>query len=171
MSAFDFLKIKKTVSGLHAHVSKIREELASLRDERERIAKAPATREDVKNFLWAHVDKKAEDYTSVFDFTVINLASRPERMNSLPSTAIMTATRPNQAATAFTIESAACALFGDLLKKGIANAVEAAPWPADAMSLAERQRRLDALDTSIAALASEEGELLRHAHQSGLTIY
>jgi hypothetical protein len=171
MSAFDFLKIKKTVNDLQSHIVKLRDELRSLQVEREKIARSPATREDVKNFLFSRIEKKGSDYSRVFDDLTHGLAIRPDRMNRTSDAPVMTATRGDMAVTPFTIEGAACAFLDGVLKQGISAAIDAAPWPADAMPIADRQRQLEILDTSIAKLTSDEGEILRHAHESGLTIY
>jgi hypothetical protein len=172
MSAFDFIKIKKTVTDLQSHVTKLRGELERLRAEREQVASAPATREDVRDFLFAQIDKKGGDYAKVFHRMAYNIAKQPDRLDRLRETAIMTATPTgNETVTPYTIEGAACAFLDAMLKQGLAAAINAATWPSDAMSIADRRRSLDALDTRIAELSAEEDEILRHANQSGLAIY
>jgi hypothetical protein len=171
MSAFDFLKIKKTVNDLQSHIVKLRSELSSLQDERAEIAKAPATREDVKNFFFSRIDKKGEDYARIFDDLARGLASRPERLGRTSDAAIMTATRFDMMPTALTIEGAACAFLDSVLKQGVSAAIDAAPWPANAMPIADRQRQLETLDARIAGITAQEGELIRHANESGLAIY
>jgi hypothetical protein len=172
MSAFDFIKIKKTVTDLQSHVTQLRGELKSLRAEREQVASAPATREDVREYLFAHIDKKGADYTKVFHRLAHTIAGLPDRLNRMPDTAIMTATPTGDInATVYTVEGAACAFMDTMLKQGIAASIKAAPWPSEAMSVADRRKHLDALDTRIAELSAEENEILRHANQSGLAIY
>ncbi len=150
MSAFDFLKIKKTVTDLQTHLIKLRSELQSLQTEREKISQAPATREDVKNFMFARIDKKGGEYAQIFDDMVRSLAIRPDRLSRTADVAVMTATRP---------------------KQGVSAAIDAAPWPANAMPAADRQRQLEILDASIADVSAQEGEILRHAHEAGIAIY
>jgi len=171
MSAFDFLKIKKTVTDLQTHLIKLRSELQSLQTEREKISQAPATREDVKNFMFARIDKKGGEYTQIFDDMVRSLAIRPDRLSRTADVAVMTATRPNLNPTEFTLEGATCAFLDGVLKQGVSAAIDAAPWPANAMPAADRQRQLEILDASIADVSAQEGEILRHAHEAGIAIY
>lgn len=171
MSAFDFIKIRKSVEDLQAHLRKLRAEQARLQAERDMIAKAPATREDVAVFLSKQIDKKSSDYLRVFHDFLKNLAARPDRLDMLPNARVLTATLPNMAPNAFTVEEAVSAFLGEMMKHSLAAIIKDAPWPADAMPLEERKRRLDELDATLAELSAEENKILIHANQAGLTIY
>lgn len=171
MSAFDFLKIKKTVTDLQSHVHRLRAEQERLRAERDRIAKTPATREDVAEFLSRQIDKNSADYLRVFHGLLADLAARPDRLNASPETRVLTATRPNIAPTVFTVESAVSVFLGETMKESLEAIIQAAPWPADAMPIVKRNQRLAELDATLAELSAEEDEILRHANQSGLSIY
>ena len=171
MSTFDFLKIKKTVNDLQSHIGKVRNEIRDLQAEREKIAKAPATREDVKSFLFSRIENKGSDYSRTFNDLAINLAMRPDRLNRTADTPVMTVTRGDMAATPYTIEGAVCAFLDGVLRQGIAAAIDAAPWPADSMPIAERQRQLGAAALGADETDTDDGEILRHANDSGISIY
>lgn len=171
MSAFDFIKIKKSVDDLQSHVRQLRAEQERLQAERDRIAKAPATREDVAAFLSKQIDKKSADYLRVFHGLLSDLATRPDRLDKLVGTNVLTATSQSMTPTAFTVESAVSAFLGETMKRSLAAIIEGAPWPADAIPLEKRKRRLDELDATLAKLSEEENEILRHANLSGLAIY
>lgn len=168
---FDFLNLRKTVDSLVGNVRDVRAKLETLRRQREEIAVAPATREDVIAILHARIDAGARSYLKNLDLVVAPVINKAHRGNAENFThSILAAPESGQAPDLKCLESGLFFALNQQMKEAITRAVSQIEWPGSAVPLATRSKQLEKLDAEIAVLEKEEGELTQHANEAGITI-
>lgn len=178
MSIFDFKSIKKSLQGVAAHVREIRKEIEKLKREREDVACAPASREDVKKMTLAWMDLRAADYQDKLRVTMgeaIKRASSSQPGEGVGPQAMTLVGAWHQiggvAPGPVSVDGALCAFFGQTLADSVCKVIDQMKWPAaEGLPLAERAKKLASLDQKIDALVAEERDLVSSARSAGITL-
>lgn len=178
MALFDFKSIKQSLQGVASHVRQVRKEIEKLKREREDVAGAPASREDVKKMARAWMDVRAAEYQDRLQVTMgeaIKQASSsrpedgvgPQAMTLVGAWHQIGGVVPGPAA----VDGALCAFFGPALADSVCKVIDQMKWPApEGLPLPERTKKLANLDEKIAALVAEEMDLVSSARSAGITL-
>jgi len=170
---FDFNVFKKNVNDLAEQIRKIRSEIETNKQRRDLLTMAPPTKADMTAILHARIDALAEGYperlaSHLQPWMAINASDL--RANPL---GFLFANRQNyggQLGNASSLVEGLSYLLGDQLKQSVARAIEAAPWPDGAVSLADRDKEIKKLGEKIVQLETEEASLQKQAADAGIII-
>ncbi len=170
MGVFDFLSIRKSVDSLQGQLAGLRSQAEGLKREREELHLAPATKDDVIAAFCARIDEVGATYPADLKRAAgVYFAGR-----EIPSLKTQTLgfllPQANYGMNAPALMAGLAFLLQNDLKAGVSRAISALDWPAHAVSLAERSKRLGKLDAEIAKLEKEEAELREHASRAGIVI-
>jgi hypothetical protein len=177
MGLFDFGSIKKSLQGVAAHIKQVHKEIETLKREREDIAGAPASRDDVKQMVRQWISQRAAVHQKRLAVTMHNMITNtsdllsnngaPEMMTVAGAYHKIGGVAPGGEA----VDGAMCAFFGPALADGLCKMVDTMEWPAaEGLSMAERTRKLEGLDARIATLTTEADEMTRSARAAGIVI-
>lgn len=152
-------------------------ECQSAKREREELAAAPGTREDVIDLLTAQIDRDGALYSErlyVEIDRVLNFAREiPIGPGGGPARCpvVITKEYPNSPPLFSDVETSMYFLFGKELKKAVSEAVFAMPnWPASTQPLKGRRERLAKLDSKIAGLEQEIAQMRAEATEAGVIL-
>jgi hypothetical protein len=170
MGMFDFLGLKKSIDGLTGQLAGLRSQAESLKREREELHLAPATKEDVIAAFCARIDEVGASYPADLQRAAgVYFAGR--ELASLKTQGLgFLLPQANYGMNSAAMMSGLAFLLRDDLKAGITRAINALDWPAGAVNLAERSKRLSKLDSEIAKLEKEEADLRDHAAKAGIFV-
>jgi hypothetical protein len=170
MGVFDFLSIRKSVDSLQGQLAGLRSQAEGLKREREELHLAPATKDDVIAAFCARIDEVGATYPADLKRAAgVYFAGREiPSLKTQPLGFLMP--QANHGMNSAAVVASLAFLLRDDMKAGIARAINALDWPAGAVSLAERSKRLSKLDADIARLESEENSLREHASRAGIVI-
>jgi hypothetical protein len=168
----DFLVFKKSIDTLVANLRDVRNRIELLRREREELASAPATRDDVIAILHRRIDSAAAGYLKNFTETALDPIVRKAHRGDYDqyNHPIIAAPAVGNAPSFANLEAGIFFMFKDTVKAAVADAVRRAEWPVGAVALTERAGRLQQLDDEISKLESEESELSRYASEAGVIV-
>lgn len=171
----DFFNLKKGIDEFTSSLRDVSKRIESLKREREDIACAPPAREDIKTYFRAIIASRGQNYADAIARHVSPLRAKelqqvqdPQHMQHAAVLALTPA--GSLAATAKTLDSALCLLMGDEIKRAIERVVDEMPWPANAMPISERARRLASIDAELDELLARERELVATARSAGLVV-
>lgn len=170
--AFDFLKLKQSVSDIKNEVKTSRTQLEKLKQRREEILAAPFTKADVIEVLHSRIDQEATAYPGrlrsgldkYINGDLASLYHHPLAM-LLPAHANY---QGSGAGTPDVLVSRLAFFMQKPFKDGIAAAVEQMDWPAGAISTKDRAAELSKLDKQIANLEEQMATLKKDAAQAGV---
>lgn len=170
---FDFPNVKKALAELTGNVKTLRDEIEQLKRQREEIAEAPAARQDVIRLLHSNIDSMAANYPNEMREGLaqyIASSNTADIAQHLPLFLLPRGRHGQSGMLPASFLRDMVFILGPQFKDGIARAIEAMDWPADAISLAERSKRLATLDEKITALEREEGEIRQAAASAGISL-
>lgn len=177
---FDFTAVKKSKESLQKRLFDIRNQTLELQKKVEAIRYAPAAREDVKANVRAWVKDAADNYAKTLLEKITRLAKSPVNPNGHDLRAFVTfggATGPNgsrinqdfQPSTQ-EIGQSMCALLGPVVLDSLLNAIDAMPWPENAVPMADRESLIAELSQKISKLIAEEDQIVNQASEAGLSL-
>ena len=171
---FDFLTIKKAVGDFSGQLKKIREEIASLQARRAVIEAAPPGREDIKASLGRYLDEQAGRYRESLSKSLDFFQRHPQRLNDTEAITnrMSLAGVPTSSAnldSTRTIDGMFAVLIPGM-RAELHKQIDLMPWPADALPLEGRAKRLDDIDTKLDVLLNQEAELVAAASAAGIRI-
>lgn len=171
MGLFDFSSIKKSIASIGSEATKLRTELEKARREREELAAAPITREELTDALCDWIDRIGESYPRHLVSTVSHIRDHAE-INPQSLTVPPALLTVHGGGSSPQVQPAAlCFLLADVLKDGMRRAVEALPYPtAPGLPRAEKVEKLAALDKQIAKLEADLLELRNDAEAAGVSL-
>jgi cell division protein FtsB len=172
---FDLSFIKKSVASLAQQVQQLRTDIEKLQREREDILTAPATRDDIKTMAAAWCEERSAKYGVLLRGSLQVFIRKPalmqdrakvaERMTCFGSVGQLNGIIPGPGLT----DMAMCALLGPALVKSLHATIDAMEdWPANALPMAGRSERVDALDKKITKLTREESDMVAEARAAGV---
>ncbi len=177
---FDFTAIKKSKESLEKRLFEIRNQVLELQKKIDASRYAPASREDVKNHIKAYVKDASDAYAQKLLDKTTRYAKGAVTANGHDLRAFVTfggamgpgGSLPNQdfQPTSQEIGQSLCALFGPAMLDSLCAAIDAAPWPAGALPLNDRERLSAELGAQISKLTAEEAQILQQAADAGLSI-
>jgi hypothetical protein len=174
----NLLSFKKSVASLAADVQKVRDAIEKLQQQREEVATAPATREDVKAMVEQWITGKAALYLKKLRFNMDEFIANPRQALADP---VQIENRMSLFGKSRQLgeyamypgpelqDEAMSLLFGPHLVKAMHVAIDAMEWPPNALPLAGRAERLAELDEKISKLSAEEAEVVAEARNAGVT--
>lgn len=168
----DLLGFKKSIDTLVTNLRDVRGKIELLRREREELAVAPATRDDVIAILHRRIDAEAASYLKNFTKTTLGPIIKKAHGGNTDqyNHPIIAAPECNNPPSFPALEAGIFFMFKDPVKAAVADAVRRAEWPVGAVALTERAARLQKLDDEISKLESEESELSRYASEAGVIV-
>lgn len=176
MSQIDFDALRKSIAAVSGAVQSKTAELEALKRDRERISKAPGTREDVLDLALADVDSAASCYVErLRDDIAHNGNYRAEfcagtRGEQLPVRFGVARRHHHKMGDAYDVEKAMAYLFKDQIKEGLRKAFAEMEWPHGAEPLKGRSERLSKLDAKIAAVQAELDAVRDEAAKTNLLV-
>lgn len=152
-------------------------ECQSAKREREELAAAPGTREDVIDLLTAQVDRSAALYSERLYAGIASAFGFGRDIQIGPDGGpvlcpiVLTREHMVVAPQLRDVETSMAFLFGKELKKAVSEAVLAMPdWPANTQPLKGREERLAKLDSKIASLEQEVAQMRAEATEAGVIL-
>lgn len=147
----------------------------ALKREREDLAAAPGTREDVIEYLQAQIDRDAAEYSKSLSKTISNfgyLRGKNKYPDGSPmKIGFLTARTHLGDAHVRDIEASLPFFFNAELKKGIINGINSIKdWPDNSQARKGREAKLQKLDKEISALEDEIKSMRREAAESGVVL-
>jgi hypothetical protein len=167
---FDFLGLKKTVASMGEQVRELRVQIETLKRQREELAAAPHSRDDVLAILSSRIDREGAVYAHRLRHAIRPVINRGPGISNDVYVPIMTAEKDNVPAGPKTIENAFCLFFNAQMKEAVAAALAGIEWPDGAVSHIDRVAKLTKLDREIDALEAEETELAKQAAAAGVIL-
>ena len=177
---FDFTAIKKSKESLEKRLFDIRNQTLELQKKVEAIRYAPAARENIKTHVRTWVKDAADNYAKKLLEKINRLAKSPVSSNGYDLRPFVTfggATGPNGSQvnqdlqpSAQEIGQALCALLGPVVLDSLLTAIDAMPWPENAVPMADRERLIAELSEQISKLTAEEAQIVKQAVEAGLTV-
>ncbi len=171
--ALNVAGIRASVQTLRSEVDGLRNKLEKAKREREELAAAPVTQEDVINMLCAYVDRTADEYPRHLADSVARFVMNSKRTVEGPNQPVPLLSAPAHVGippSTLSLEKGIFFAFRTQVKDGIKAVIKAAEWPKNARSLAEREAKLPAMDAEIAALCQELDALVSEAAAAGISI-
>jgi hypothetical protein len=171
---FDFTTLLRPLQGLKARAGALREQLATLTAERNRIQHAPAARADVNAMIVRWIDNKAAGFAASFTAAVNEFVRRPQtmqgdlRVNQVLS--LTGAANGGEELAAGAIDRALCALMGPQIKQALISALDTQEWPQEGLPLAARAQELARIDQQIEKLQRELDTLSQQAADAGIVL-
>ena len=172
---FDFSLLKKSIGDLAGGLTSKRVEIEDLKQQRQALAKAPGTRDDVLDLILQEMDSQADGYVANLQASisfmqygvhrhmgknskhqVIRVATAPEHVNTPP--------------VIDDIEAALCYVIRPQMRAAATKALQAMEWPAGAEPLKGRAARLAKLDKRIGELENEARILREEAAKAGILV-
>lgn len=175
MALFDFGSIKRSLQSVVGQIRSLRSDIEKRKRTREDVATAPAAKEDIKAAVRAWADAAKLEYQKRLRATLGSLISTPadlEKGNLLGRMTVAGAfhqiggIEPGPKA----VDGLLCTFFGQGLIDGFMKSIDQMDWPREGLPLAERARRLEALDKEIADLTEQLAELTKAASEAGVTL-
>lgn len=176
---FDFLKLKNEIASIGGKVRSSRALSEKLRRQRENLATAPATKEDILRLMLEQVEEAAARYPERL-LQAINATTACGKATStdpheggecFEPVGVFTARRhPTVAPSVYDVQSSLCFILQPQIKEALERAIKEMPWPAGAMPVAGRAAELERLDREIAELDAEAEELRKAAEAAGIAI-
>lgn len=171
---FDFSAIKKSVQSAESRLADLRKEIEDLQRKREAVRYAPCSRDEVKSLVSGWVKGNGAAYLDTLKSTVEQFARNPSSMASphrLKQLAGLGGDGPSGIeADSRELGQALCALLGPQINGALMSAIDALDWPDTAVSSADRQVQINALDERIAKLHAEETEIVSKAREAGINL-
>lgn len=173
---FDFLKLKNEVASIAGKVKDVRAAAEKLKRQRENLAAAPATKDDIIRLILAQVDEAAARYPArlrdAIDYTTT--CGQPSHIGingkHLPVGIFTVREHRNIPPTISDIQDSLCFFLRSQIKSAIEIAFEDMPWPDGAQPVEGRAAALEKLDCEIAKLEAEETSLRQAASAVGIVI-
>jgi hypothetical protein len=181
VSLLDLLGLKKQIADVGGKYQSLLTEGERLRRQRDDLTAAPISRDDFYSAVCELIDSRAQQYPQrllerVCDMGVDRsladihrmIADKDRRGTSL---GLLAATQHTAATPHWKhLEEALYFLLNPELKAALRKAVDAMAWPAGAISLAERQKKLDDLNKKIGAIEKQQAELFTTAREMGIRL-
>ena len=177
---FDFLNLKTTLSKFAGELSGVRAQIESLRQQREDLINVPATRDDVKAMVEKWATGKAAQYVLRLQFNLQALVTNPIKMqdDAAIESRMTLYGKTRQQGGEFTMfpgpeleDMAICCLMGPALIQSLHAAIDAMEnWPAGAITLIGRDKKIKELDAMLAKLTQQEASLVKSAVDAGVQI-
>ena len=135
----------------------------------------PASKADVIEQLCLRIDAVAAEYPADLTRTVGGFitSSKTPRLSAPTFSLGMLlpqAVGAGAGMSAATLMHGLAFLLREPLKKAVAEAINAAEWPENTVTLSARAKRLEDLDDRIGKLEAEENELRNHATRAGIVL-
>lgn len=175
---FDFLNLKTTLSKFAGELSGVRAQIESLRQQREDLINAPATREDVKAMVEKWATGKAAQYVLRLQYNMTALITSPVNMqdDAVIESRMTLFGKSRQQGGEFTMfpgpeleDMAICCLMGPALIQSLMSAIDAMQnWPAGAVTLIGRAKKIKELDGTLAKLLQQEDSLVKSGVDAGV---
>jgi hypothetical protein len=173
---FDFLKLKTAIVGVGEHMAGLRSEKEALKRQREELAAAPGTKDDMISIFHDHIDQTAAKYSGRLQRAIEQSLNHGRDMhtgpNGRPQLGLLSLARENYSTpcSPLDIESSLFFVIGPAMKAAVADAINAMEWPADAQPLAGRAAEISKLEKKIAVLEQSEQDLRRDAAAAGVVV-
>jgi hypothetical protein len=178
MAVLDVLR--KAFEDFATELGRLRRKREALLQERENILAEPATRADIVALLHGWVDIEREQFLAALGRRLqpeiaapkLDLLDRESlRRRTVSNYYGLTAGNTGGTVNPQAVDMLIAGLFSTTLKTFIAGAVNELPWPGDeGLPLAERRKKVAALDAEIDAISRRESELMQAAQQARVTI-
>lgn len=173
---FDFMKLKNEVASIAGKVRDVRAQAEKLKREREDLAAAPATKEDIIRLMMAQVNEAAARYSArlrdAIDHTTT--CGQPAHIgtNGKPCSVGIFTVREHQTnpPTVADVQDSLCFFLQGQIKSDLERALKDMSWPAGAQPVEGRAAALEKLDRKIAELDAEETDLRQAAAAAGVVI-
>jgi hypothetical protein len=172
--------LRKAFEDFATELGRLRRKRESLLQLREDTLAQPATRADIVALLHGWVDIEREQFLAALGRRLqpeiaapkLDLLDRESlRRRTVSNYYGLTAGNSGGTVNPQAVDMLIAGLFATTMKTFIAGAVNELPWPGDeGLPLAERRKRVAALDAEIDALTQREAELLKAAAQARITI-
>lgn len=177
---FDFLSVKKAVKSLEERHQAIRNQVLELHKKSETIRYAPAAREDVLIFVRQWLQESANGFARTLQDGAIQFAKSPGNPNAGRFRSLVTLggapgtkAAPVSADYGITqpeVAQSLCALMGPMLLDGVLDAINSMSWPANALPMANRERKIEEIGQQIAELEKEAAEIVNQAREIGINL-
>ncbi|MBL8448200.1 MAG: hypothetical protein JNJ44_12390 [Zoogloeaceae bacterium] len=176
MPELDFASLRKSIAAVSDTVKAKTAQIANLKAERDRISKAPGTREDVLEAAMADVDRAASCYVERLQADLRHHGNYRAEFcagphgGRLPVAFAAPRRYPGTKGDVYDTEKALAFLFNVQIKEGLRKAFAEMTWPEGAEPLNGRDERLQALDTKIALAEADLAKLRDEAAKTNLLV-
>lgn len=172
---FDLGSIKKAMGNYFSQLKKVQEEIENLRQEREDVLFAPPTRDDAMAAMAAWIKSRAKTYRDSVKKGLGELALNRGALEDPARFAEMAQRLPLVHQKVYgpadgPVDLMVSALMGDALMRSFASVVDEMPWPAGALSTAQRNEKLAAIDMKLEKLIELEKQLGAAAADAGINV-
>lgn len=167
---FDFSPLKKLLSDAGEQMRTRQVQLEKLKREREDIAAAPTSREDVIRALHDRIDKAADTHMDIFASAMRPLILKGDTARLDAPLPIVATAKSGSAPTPASIEAGLCLVMGDQMKAAATRIIEAMEWPSGALDDAVKQKKILELDSKISGMEAELTALVNSARAHGVSI-
>lgn len=172
---FDFSAIKKSVQGAESRLKDLRKEIEELQRKREAFNYAPASKDEIKGLVSGWVKNTGAVYMETLRSTVEKFSSNPHNMGSPQRIKQLIGLGGSDFSTGIDADprefgQALFALLGPQINSALLSAIDGMDWPDNAVSSADRQTHVNALDERIIKLQAEETEIVEKAREIGINL-
>lgn len=168
---FDFSFLKKSAGDVVANVRSARKQIEQLKRDREDIANAPLTKDDVKGMLKGHIAAQSKKYQGALGHQVLELARGCNVVNPEGDRHAITFANTRDATFGpMLLDRAFCGLFGTALYDSLAAMIDAMAWPAGSRPIQGREDALAEIDKRLKKLIEQEQSFVSAAAEVGLRI-
>lgn len=173
---FDLSFLRKSIAELSAAVSDKVADIERLKGERNSLASAPGTKDDVIAMIFDDIDADAEQYVDYLQGSIaetlrygVDRAIGPGGA-ALPASLLGAREHQTQGPTHRDVVRSMHFVFNAELKAAAKSAINKMKWPANAEPIKGRDKRLAELDKKIAAAEEDLKKLREEAAQAGILV-
>ncbi|KFB74351.1 MAG: hypothetical protein AW09_000358 [Candidatus Accumulibacter phosphatis] len=170
-----FSRVKAAISGLKSDLSTVEKSIAAEQAELDRLRKAPVPLEDIRQVLATVVASRAAKGRTLLAANLLYLQNHPQEIagdqrNLEPRVSILTACRPDQAATPQSVEVAVCALLEHEILAGVQRFLDQVDWPESGPPIADRPKLIAEAERRLSKATEAREELRRSAASAGVLL-
>jgi hypothetical protein len=177
MFNFDINPLRKSIAELSGQVRELRQTIERKRREREDIATAPPSFEDVYDVFVGWMDRTRDDYLKRLRFTwgsafaSVEALQNPEQVTRRMTLAGKTKHVGGLGGDLGSdVDGILCCFFGDQVREALKKAMLSDAWPAGGLPIKQRAAKLKELDAELERLTRKHDELTAAANNAGIRI-
>ncbi|WP_288129978.1 hypothetical protein [Accumulibacter sp.] len=167
--------MKDAISGLKLDLATVEKSIADEQAALDRLRKAPVPLDDIRKLLSSVVASRATKGRALLAESLRYLQNHPQEVagdlrHVEPRVSILTACRPDQAATPQSVEVAVCALLEHEILAGVQHFLDQVEWPESGPPIADRPKLIAEAERRLSKATEAREELRRSAAAAGVLL-
>jgi hypothetical protein len=169
-----FEQLRGAASTVIGEIQSLDQRIEALHAEREALVTDPLSKADYLAYMVAEMNTEAAKFSDQ-----LRASAQGDKRNFIRldkdrdsgfgmNTGYLGLIRGQMPGTAVMNPAAFCFFFGEMAAEKIGTALDAMPWPKDAVPVADRRRRMAEIEAEIARLDSERDSLAQNLQEIGI---